>query len=336
MRIASRARSWRRALGSAALLAVVAWMVDWPEFAAVVKRAHPGWIVLVLLVMHADRVFMAAKWRLLARGSGMSISTLTAVKSYYVGSFWGCVLPTSIGADVIRISWLGRRGADVGAVAGSVVVERALGALAQAAAGVAALGVLLVGSSGYVIATPLTTALVVFVAMTAILATTVLARWPYRLLVRLTMAMRWTRLQRLTASLARGIEASRRGSLLVTFLLLSLLQQALPVAANFCVANALSIPLSLSWLIVGIPIILAVTRAPLPLNDLGVKESLYALVLSFGGVSVTDAVAMSMVDRVLLVVAVLPGAFWTAGAPATPAVSGAAVPAAPPSIGAAK
>ena len=324
--------SWGRALGSAALLAVVAWMMDWRQFAALVTRVDPVWIAVVLAVMHADRVFMASKWWLLARGAGMSIPALVAVKAYYVGSFWGCVLPTSLGADVIRVSWLTRRGADVSAVAGSVVVERVLGALAQAAAGLVALGLLLFASSGRVMAAPLTTALVVFAGMAAIVAGTVLARWPYQLLGRLTVSRRWARLQRLVASMAGAIEGFRRRPLLATFLLLSVLQQAFPVAANFCVARALSIPLSLSSLIVGIPIILAISRAPLPLNDYGVKEALYATVFSFAGVSLTDAVAMSLVDRALLVAAILPGALWTIGPPSALDVGPAVARVSPPSI----
>lgn len=314
----TRRRAWGKALGGAVALAVVAWVVDWRHFAAVVTRADASWLVLVLVIMHADRLFMAAKWLLLARGSGLSISAGAAVKSYYVGSFWGCVVPTSIGADVIRISWLTSTGRQASTVAGSVVVERVLGALAQAAAGLAAFSVLLATSARSFDPPPLTSALLVFAVVAGIVAATVFTRSPYRLMARLTTRMRWARLQRLTARLAAAIEAyRRRPALLATFLLLSVVQQALPVASNFCLARALAIDLPLSWLIVGIPIILAVSRAPLPFNDYGVKEGLYALVLSFAGVSLTDAVTLSMVDRVLLLVALLPGAFWTLGASRT-------------------
>jgi uncharacterized protein (TIRG00374 family) len=327
----TRRTAWPRALGSAAVLAIVAWMVDWRQFATVVRRADASWILLVLVAMHTDRVFMAFKWRLLARGSGMPIPFGAAVKSYYVGSFWGCVLPASIGADVIRISWLARHGGEGGVVAASVVVERALGALAQAAAGLAASSVLLAASSSVIDATPLTSGLLVFATMTGIVAATVLARAPYQLVARLTARLRWARIQRLTASVAGAIEGyRRRPALLAAFMLLSVLQQALPVAANFCLARALSIDLALSWLIVGIPIALAITRAPLPFNDYGIKEGVYALIFSFAGVSLTDAVTLSMIDRVLLIVALLPGLVWTVGGPRRREV-GATAAVAPPS-----
>ena len=327
-------RAWAKALGSAAVLAIVAWMVDWRQFATVVKRADPSWIVLVLVVMHADRVFMACKWRLLARGTGMPISFGAAVKAYYVGSFWGCVRPMSIGADVIRVSWAARHGGEAGPLAASVVVERVLGALAQAAAGLAALSVLLVASSRVIDAAPLTTGLLVFAGMAGIVAATVFRRYPYRLMARLAARARWARMERLTAGVAGAIEQyRRRPALLAAFLLLSVVQQALPVAANFYLARALSIDLALSWLIVGIPIVLAVSRAPLPFNDYGIKEGVYALIFSFAGVSLTDAVTLAMIDRVLLLVALLPGLLWTVGGSRRRAAGAAAAVASPsPSI----
>ena len=64
-----------------------------------------------------------------ARRSGLPLTAGLAVKSYYVGSFWAGMLPTSVGGDVVRVSWLVRNGQDASAVTWSVVVERLLGVL---------------------------------------------------------------------------------------------------------------------------------------------------------------------------------------------------------------
>lgn len=98
--------------------------------------------------------------------------------------------------------------------------------------------------------------------------------------------------------------------LLVWFLILSTCEQAFPIISTFIMARAFFIDLSLTWAIITVPIILAISRMPISINSFGVRESAYAFMLSLAGVTVSQSVVMSLVDRVLLLVATLPGALW--------------------------
>jgi len=71
--------------------------------------------------------------------------------------------------------------------------------------------------------------------------------------------------------------------LLMTFLVLSILEQAFPIIANYMWAKALSIDVPLVWLIMGMPIILAVSRLPISVKSIGIQEGAYAFVFSLGG-----------------------------------------------------
>jgi glycosyltransferase 2 family protein len=305
-----RRHVWWKAGVSGAALAMLAWQVDWTAFAGAVRAADAGWLLAVVAIIHADKAWMAGKWLLLARGCGLRVTAAAALKSYYVGSFWGGLLAGGIGGEVIRISWLARRGHGASAVAWSVFVERVLGALAQAMTGLA--GLLLLARTARVDAPALGSALLIFAAITAVTAALVFSRAVYDLAGAAAARLQCTRLQRAVARARLAIlEYQERRTLLLTFLGLSVLEQVFPIVSTFAMARAFSIDLPLGWLLMGVPVILAVSRLPLALHDYGIKEGAYAFVLAFAGLAMTDSVAIAMVDRILVLIAMLPGALWT-------------------------
>lgn len=309
---------WWKAGVSAAALGILIWAVDWSRFGAAVRIADPWWIIAVLVIIHADKAWMAGKWLLLANGSGLSVTASVAVQSYYISSFWGSLLPASVGGDVVRISWLTAKGHELSKVAWSVVVERVLGALAQAVTGLA--GLMVLAGSAHVDGPAVTGAFLLLGAITAIAVTVVFSQSAYDVLGRLAARFRWGPLERASVKTKTVVAGYRqRPALLLSFLALSVLEQAFPVISTFALARAFSIDLSLGWLVIGVPIILAVSRLPLSLHDYGIKEGAYALVLSFAGLSLTESIMIAMVDRILVMVAMLPGAFWTVNARPTPA-----------------
>src|SRR5262245_61679493 len=74
---------------------------------------------------------MAGKWWLLIRGREAHVGLWAAIRAYYLASFAGYFLPMTVGADAVRVSALAGEGRTAGLVA-SIVLERMIGALAQA------------------------------------------------------------------------------------------------------------------------------------------------------------------------------------------------------------
>jgi uncharacterized protein (TIRG00374 family) len=307
---APRRRAWWRAAICAAALTLLALTVDWAEFAGTVRGADLRWLLVVLAVIHADKVWMAWKWWLLASAANLPLTLGVALKSYYIGSFWGCLLPASVGGDVIRASWLSGQGHDAGKIAWSIVAERALGALAQSVTGLTA--VIALAASVHLDAPGIRGALVVFVAFTAIGVLVVFSPSAYDRVGASATRFRWPAIQRAAAKMKTVVLGyRRRPGLLLTFLTLSVAEQAFPMVSTFALARALGIELALGWLLIGVPIILAVSRLPVSLHDYGIKEAAYAMVLSGAGLSLTQSITIAMVDRLLVMVSMLPGAFWT-------------------------
>lgn len=94
---------------SVAACILLLWWVDWSAFQETIQRANGAWLMVAFLTIHADRWFMAYKWRDLLTASGTAVSVGNTIKAYYIGSFWSAFLPASVGGDLVRISCLRKR-----------------------------------------------------------------------------------------------------------------------------------------------------------------------------------------------------------------------------------
>jgi len=302
---------WAKIGVAVATCFLLVWWVNWNELANTLKAADGYWLCAVFLIMHVDRIFMALKWMLLLRGSLVSISTGAVLKSYYVGGFWGLFLPASLGADAVRATWLIKEGEDGPIIVSSIVIERLLGSLALALVGVGSIVLLTV--YGDVGVATLSGIVFGFLFVSTVAITALFSRSTHRILQRLMAPLPLQGVRRKIDEMKVAILRFReKPDRLIRFLMLSIFEQVFPIISTFLLAKAFSIDLPLVWAIIGVPIILAVSRMPISVNNIGVKEGAYALMFSFAGISLSDSVMMSMADRVLLLLAGLPGALWTA------------------------
>ena len=115
------------ALGTAYLI----WKVDLAEALDVLADADPWYFLAAVALMTVTLWPMAWRWQLLLRAKGIDDSVAWLTRSYFVSYAAGQILPTSIGGDAMRIFEASRRHPGRGGpVAGSVLLERALGGTA--------------------------------------------------------------------------------------------------------------------------------------------------------------------------------------------------------------
>ena len=105
--------------------------MDWGLIGARLGAANPLLMLGVVTLATVDRLLMAWKWWLLVRGRDATLGLWAAIRAYYLASFVGYFLPMTVGADAVRVGALARGGRTAVLVA-SVVLERLIGALAQA------------------------------------------------------------------------------------------------------------------------------------------------------------------------------------------------------------
>jgi uncharacterized protein (TIRG00374 family) len=302
---------WARAIVSIAVCIVLLRFIDWDNLGNTLKAANAYWLFTGFLVIHMDRLFMTYKWSMLLRGSNVSASTGTLVKAYYIGTFWSYFLPSSIGGDAVRATWLVKRGECGSIIVSSIVIERLLGSLALGIVALGSIGLLMVHyDSTY----PALSAMVIVLLIMTIMAITLVLNGPtHDSIQKLMCKLRFQRISRVIEKMKVTIlEYREKRRLLTAFLVLSIFEQSFPIIGNFIWAKALSIDLSIVWVIIGMPIIGIIARSPISVSGIGVQEGAYAFIFSFAGIPLSASILMSVTGRVVGLLATLPGALWTA------------------------
>jgi len=312
-----RAALIARVLASAVALALVVRLVSGREILAALAGARPAWILAALACVAVDRVVMAAKWRILLTAQGVARSLGELVRSYFVATFYGSFLPTGVGGDVIRVVQVSGGKERALAVTASVVMERLLGLIATAA---------LVGLtlSGFVIGARRDLTPYLGLALGALgLGVGSLA-----------LALHGPWHDRLPAPFARFAAAfrvySRHQGALARFFGWSFLEQLIPVVAVYSMARALGYGLGLPVFLLVIPLDLFVSRIPISVDAIGIREGLYVALFGQAGLGPSEAFLLALVGRVVTLVGLLPGAFLRGAARETTPVP----PAVPPAAGA--
>src|SRR4030043_1111375 len=84
---------------SIVLIILLLRLINIPDMFSLLKSANIYYFILLLALITFDRIFMAYKWHLLLKVKDMSISVFSVIKIYYVGTFIGFFLPTTVGGD---------------------------------------------------------------------------------------------------------------------------------------------------------------------------------------------------------------------------------------------
>jgi uncharacterized membrane protein YbhN (UPF0104 family) len=281
-----------QAVMSAVALVLVIRMVSGEELRRALAGARLAPLALALACVVLDRVLMAAKWGILLRAQGLKRPLAELVRIYFVSTFFGSFLPTGVGADVIRVFQVARGKGEMGAATASVIMERALGLIALAT-------LVLVCLSTFVLRER--------ADLAPFLGVVVLV------LVLGFGGLAWALHGRLPARLARFVEVFRvyagHRPALARFFGFSVVEHLVPVIANYFLARALGIELSLWTFLLVIPIVLFLVRIPISLDGLGIQEGLYVTLFAHAGLGPSQAFLLSLAGRAALVIGLLPGCF---------------------------
>ena len=287
-------------------LAYLIWKIDLSKTLHILAHANFGYFLGAVAIMVLSVWPMAWRWQrlLVARGIHDRLSWL--VRAYFVAYTAGQVLPTAVGGDAVRIyETASRHPTRGGAVAGSVLLERALGGaatLALAAVGFAlALGHYDVGAYLWIEGA--------FVLGTLVLAVALFSRRMRPLLARTAPLLRKVRLERPIRSVYEGIHAYRdHPGLLFGVFVLTLAVQTVRVLAIWLSGKAVGVDLSPRPYYVMGPLLFLVLLLPISVNGIAVRESFFVSFLGNLGVDADKAFATGFLFFVVTLALSLPGA----------------------------
>jgi len=293
-------------LGVTSLCGVyILWKIDVGETIDRLGAARPGYFLAALAIMVVTVPPMAWRWQrlLAARGIDDRLSWLT--RAYFTAYTAGQILPTSIGGDAMRIYETGRRHPGRGGViAGTVLLERALGGAATltlAAVGfVLAIGRYDVGAYLWLEA--------IFVVGTVVLAVAFFARWARRPLRRTVPLLRLLRVERPLRAVYEGIHSFRDHLwLMIGVFALTIFVQAFRVLAIWLAGKAVGVDLSPRIYYVMGPLLFLVMLVPFTINGLAVRESFFVSFLTKVHVSPNAAFATGFLFFLVTIALSLPG-----------------------------
>jgi uncharacterized protein (TIRG00374 family) len=303
----------RRLVRTAATLAVtgaatayIVWKIDVGKTAHILAHARVGYFLAALGIMVVTVWPMAWRWQQLLRAKGIEDNLPWLTRAYFVAYTAGQVLPTSVGGDAARIYETARRHPGRGGtIAGSVLLERALGGaatLALAAVGFAlAIGRYDVGEYVWVE--------LGFVVATLVLAFVLFSRRVRRPLACTVPLLRRLRVDRPLRAVYEGIHSYREeAGLLVWVSVLTLGIQAFRVLAIWLAGKAVGVDLSPRPYYVMGPLLFLVMLVPFTINGLAVREAFFVSFLGKLHVNADAAFATGFIFFVVTIALSLPGA----------------------------
>ncbi len=283
-------------------LILLAWLFQRVHWAEIVPK-RPGMMRLLVLAAAigvAAVLLSVLRWQrvLVALGKPTRLSTLA--RYYFAALFVSNFVPSTVGGDVVRVSWLRRR-SGLGDAVASVVVERLTGWIVLPFITLCGLlanpQLLRLGSSSrLVVATAMITllALVVVVGLATIVE-------PKSLEIR--------------GGIFGVVDATRYGILRLTtnpkgvieVLSVSFAYQLTMVISALAVADALGLGLPLTVMLAFVPAVAILQVVPLTIGGLGLREGAFVLFLHPLGVSTSQAVALGLLIYLINVIVSLIG-----------------------------
>ncbi|MBA3718345.1 MAG: flippase-like domain-containing protein [Actinobacteria bacterium] len=290
-------------------LTYIFWKIDVGKTLHILANADLGYFALSVGIALLTVPPMAWRWKLLLRAKGIEDNLPWLTRAYFVSYSASQLLPTSVGGDAVRIYETAKRHPGHGGpVAGSVLLERALGGAATlilAGVGIALafghydIGVYLWVELGFVIAT-LLFGIVLF------------SRSVRPLLRRFVPILKRLWVERHVRAVYEGMHSYRHNVRLLLFVTcVTLVLQAARIVSIWAGGQAVGVHLSMRPYFALGPLLFLVMLVPFTLNGVAVRESFFVNFLGRLSIGADEAFAAGFVFFLVTIALALPGvAIW--------------------------
>jgi hypothetical protein len=284
---------------TAALLVLVFRMIRWDEFADRFDRSDKGLFFAMVAALAAPVFILSLRWWLLLRAGGFPLPLSRAFFVTYAGAFFNNFLPGSVGGDITKSVLVAAGEERKAAVVATVILDRAIGLAVMIVLGAACLAPFVGRFSG----TPVP--FVVYGLLGAMGAGYAVYFNPAlreRLRGRLPF---WSTIAQLDSvfRLARD-----RKGLVAVAALLSVAGQAATIVIIYGLSRAIGVTDVGLWaFFVFEPIIFIATAVVPSMGGWGVQEFAYQTLFGLAGMAVSEAVALSVLYKIGVILVSVPG-----------------------------
>lgn len=304
-----RKRLWLffRIILSFGLLALLLAGIDLEKMAQLFVGLRWDFFCLVIAMLLLERVLNAWKWQVLLQSSGTSLGLWPLFRIIMSSSCFGLFLPSALGMDVLRMIAVSRCSQRPIQVVATTAVDRGLSVFINLF--MAAVTSLL--AAGRFIPWPLA---MIFPALFFGVSATGFAMTMPRLSKTLSPIIDRVLGKSLSGKLRQFycclMDFRNHAPAMVQNMLIFLGILVLRVTIVFTCALTLNIEVDFLLLTMMLPLIWVALMLPISIGGLGLQEGAFFLFLGFIGVSGSAAVAMSLLEHVVVRIANLPGLYF--------------------------
>ena len=302
---------WRRLFNLTVLASLVVLAVRYVDFAQVwdlIVSADWRYVLLVLALATTSRFLMAWKWHRLLTAAEVPAGFEKALGAYYRSSMVSQVPFMVIGADLLRIHWIGGSLGKRAVVAATVVMEKALGLISAFFLGT--LGLSLILASHRAEEQNVTLVVVGLFGLVASLLLLVLSLQEglhlrlLQIVERLAPRRLGDVLERL--SVAYRLVGGERWTVL-RVQVLTIVEHIVQFLMLYFSGRAVGVDLELPLFLAGISVAAMMRRVAIYVEGWGLAQAATVLVLTFLGISVEQSLSLSLLSDAVAIVASLPG-----------------------------
>jgi len=297
---------------STGLIAYLLSRVDLQALWRLISSANLWLLILALMLYLVAIAVGCMKWHLLLAPLNLKASFADLLAYTFVGLFFGNVLPSNVGGDLVRAYGLATASKCPEEAAISVLVDRLMGLVAFFASAVvmAALAMVLLGSS-LEMETVVFWVLVAFAALLGAMAILFSRRVTRRGIFLFDLPF----LQALRPTAVRifhALQAYRtQYSVLLLAVTISLCIVIITSVVQWAIAQALRLDIPALYFFLFNPLIAFVLVVPISVNGIGLKEAAFVFFFGLVGVSQDAALSISLLFHAIIVLSSLPGGlFW--------------------------
>ena len=277
--------------------------IDFYALIAVLAKSHGGDILIALLLQLGSTYLAAYRWRAISKLLVFNESISFYVKSYFKGSFFNQVLPSSIGGDAVRVLDLTKLGYDKKEAFYGVFVDRVVGLVG--------LLVLNLISSIFFFGTFQAdfSYLIIFISFCGIIGFSLLF---FLNKIAFLENYKFLNLFYRLANRLNTLYADKK--VLLKHIFISMAVHLLTVMAIYAIALSIDVKLDFQIFLIAIPPVFLLMIVPLSLAGWGIREGAMVGILMLVYEDKTKILAISILYGILLIISALPGSyFWISG-----------------------
>ena len=277
--------------------------IDFYALIAVLAKSHGGDILIALILQLGSTYLAAYRWRAISKLLVFNEPLSFYVKSYFKGSFFNQVLPSSIGGDAVRVLDLTAHGYEKKEAFYGVFVDRVVGLVG--------LLVLNLISSIFFFGTFQAdfSYLIIFISFCGIIGFSLLF---FLNKIAFLENYKFLNLFYRLANRLNTLYADKK--VLLKHIFISMAVHLLTVMAIYAIALSIDVKLDFQIFLIAIPPVFLLMIVPLSLAGWGIREGAMVGILMLVYEDKTKILAISILYGILLIISALPGSyFWISG-----------------------